>query len=90
MASTVLTVLRIEAIKAMESISMRMHIQCIDRQVVSCQVQRLEDLAKSEITTVTESDDVLNIETISLGLKSQNDRYDPHVRTLLHLGLDET
>lgn len=70
---------------------MRMHIQCIDRQVVSGQIQRLEDLAKSEIATVTESDNVLyNIETISLELKSQGEMNYPHVRTFLHLGLDET
>jgi hypothetical protein len=38
---------------------MGMHVQGIDREIVSCKLQGLEDLFQGQCGTITENDDVL-------------------------------
>jgi hypothetical protein len=37
----------------------RMHVECVDRQVIRCQVQTLEYLFKSQLVSISEDDDFL-------------------------------
>jgi len=67
--------LEIELIEAMERILMSVHVESIDRKVISCQVERFKYLAKREVLSITEDDhflECMKMEGISTRLKQQN------------------
>lgn len=54
-------ILQVEFVEPMEGILMSMHVQCVDRQVVGCQLQRFEHLRECELVPISEDDDVLKV-----------------------------
>ena len=66
----------------------RMHIQCIDGQVVRREVQRLKHLFQRELFTVTEDDNVLERYTL---IESKDDIPErAHVRVVPYFVFDES
>lgn len=51
-----LTVLCVEAVETVKGISVRMHIERIDGQIIGGEVERLEHLTQAEILVVPEND----------------------------------
>lgn len=52
-------ILQIEFVKPMERILMRMHIQCVDRQIIGGEVEWLENLSQREFFFISENNNVL-------------------------------
>lgn len=42
-----------------ERVLVRMHIERVDREIVRCQVERLEHLSQRQMLAVSENDDLL-------------------------------
>jgi len=69
--------LEIELVEAVERILMSVHVESIDRKVVSCQIEGFEHLAQREMLSITEDDhflECMKMEGISTGLEQKKNR----------------
>lgn len=66
-----------------------MHVQCVDREVVSRELERLEDLRQCQFLTVAMNDNILNRPLRVLG-DTPSVSQATHIRTVLHFVLDKS
>jgi hypothetical protein len=45
----------------MEWVWMSVHVQCVNGEIISCEIEGLEDLSKSEFGAIPKDDDILII-----------------------------
>ena len=68
------------------------HVESVDREVVSGQVERFKHLPEREVLVVAEDDHFLLTRTRKWGqlIPERSDSVATHLRAALHLALDET